>query len=336
LRLVNELAAMNSRGGFLFGNEGRYKEFERAARDQRAQISRAQATLKRNGCARSVSAVCVKTKNTLAEMYANLKSLERNMARNSGGRRDDRRARAVEAQIRALGCENVRGRNRDVGEVNAGVRQEQPRRRTLLEQIFGVRTFREDGTVGEPEFRSEEKFAGQYGTFRTLCVRSCDGYYFPISFSTRRDRFEADEQACMQMCPAAEVALYFHSMPSQDSEEAVSYRTEEPYTALPNAFSYRKEVNPACTCGFARPSGLTEVAGGQSFRIEPVQPAQPPTPVPVPRPDPGMDPETLANADGRFDSSDVAAMVRRRQGPQIAGPSNRSVRIVGPAFFPVQ
>ncbi len=159
-----------------------------------------------------------------------------------------------------------------------------------MEQIFGVRTFREDGTTAEPEYRGDEKMASQYGTFRTLCVRSCDGYYFPISFSTRRDRFEEDEQACSQMCPASEVSLYFHSMPSQDSEEMVSFRTEEPYAAMPNAFSYRKAVNPDCTCGFARPIGLTEIAGGQSFRIEPIQPRQPPTPIPATRPDPGIDP----------------------------------------------
>ena len=26
------------------------------------------------------------------------------------------------------------------------------------------------------------------GTYRTMCVRLCDGYYFPISFTTTRER----------------------------------------------------------------------------------------------------------------------------------------------------
>ena len=42
-------------------------------------------------------------------------------------------------------------------------------------------------------------------TFRTVCVRSCDGYYFPISFSTTQDHFRDDEATCQRMCPAAEV-----------------------------------------------------------------------------------------------------------------------------------
>src|SRR5262249_30316969 len=46
------------------------------------------------------------------------------------------------------------------------------------------------------------------GTFRTVCVRTCDGFYFPISYSTSPDRFRDDEQACQRMCPATEVALY--------------------------------------------------------------------------------------------------------------------------------
>ncbi len=338
LALSNELRALTSGGGFILKKESRYAEFEQAAREQRSQISRAQALIRRNDCARSVSATCVKTRANLADMNANLKNLERQLSRMSPGKGNDRRRKAVEAQMRALGCDGGgRPRRQDRGEMNAGVRQDvAPRRRTLMEQIFGVRTFREDGTTAEPEYRGDETVASQYGTFRTLCVRSCDGYYFPISFSTRRDRFEEDEQACSQMCPAAEVALYFHSMPSQDSEEMVSFRTEEPYAAMPNAFSYRKAVNPDCTCGFARPTGLTEIAGGQSFRIEPVQPRQPATPIPTPRPDPGSDPETIANSGGLFDTADVDAMIRTKQSPQIATPGNRNVRIVGPAFFPVQ
>jgi len=45
------------------------------------------------------------------------------------------------------------------------------------------------------------------GTFRTVCVRTCDGFYFPISYSTSPDRFRDDEQSCQRMCPASEVSL---------------------------------------------------------------------------------------------------------------------------------
>ena len=38
------------------------------------------------------------------------------------------------------------------------------------------------------------------GTYRTLCVRLCDGYYFPISFSATRDRFARDAKTCETSC----------------------------------------------------------------------------------------------------------------------------------------
>ena len=45
----------------------------------------------------------------------------------------------------------------------------------------------------------------QSGTFRTLCVRTCDGFYFPISYATTPARFAEDERTCQRLCPAATV-----------------------------------------------------------------------------------------------------------------------------------
>src|SRR6266852_2554456 len=36
-------------------------------------------------------------------------------------------------------------------------------------------------------------------TFKTLCVRTCDGYYFPVSYATVTARFGEDEQACRRL-----------------------------------------------------------------------------------------------------------------------------------------
>ena len=50
------------------------------------------------------------------------------------------------------------------------------------------------------------------GTYHTVCVRACDGYYFPISYSTLPSRFADDARACQRLCPAAEAELYsFHN-----------------------------------------------------------------------------------------------------------------------------
>src|ERR1700722_1257979 len=85
------------------------------------------------------------------------------------------------------------------------------------------------------------------GTFRTVCVRTCDGYYFPISYSTVSSHFADDEHSCQRLCPAAEVALYSFHNPGEDIEQAVS-SSGQLYTALPNAFHYRKEFTAACSC----------------------------------------------------------------------------------------
>jgi hypothetical protein len=85
------------------------------------------------------------------------------------------------------------------------------------------------------------------GTYHTVCVRTCDGYYFPISYSTVPSRFADDEHACQRLCPASEAALYSFRNPGEDMEQAVS-NSGQLYTALPNAFHYRKEMTAGCSC----------------------------------------------------------------------------------------
>ena len=84
-------------------------------------------------------------------------------------------------------------------------------------------------------------------TYRTLCVRTCDGYYFPISFSTLPQRFEQDAQQCRSMCPTAVVELYVHENPGGSVEQMVSL-SGKPYASIPTAFRYRKEYTQGCSC----------------------------------------------------------------------------------------
>jgi hypothetical protein len=89
--------------------------------------------------------------------------------------------------------------------------------------------------------------APQGNTYRTLCVRTCDGYYFPISYSTVQGKFAEDEKICQAMCPAAEAVLYTHRNPGEDVSQAVS-TTGRNYTELPTAFAYRRAFTPTCSC----------------------------------------------------------------------------------------
>jgi Protein of unknown function (DUF2865) len=87
----------------------------------------------------------------------------------------------------------------------------------------------------------------QASTYRTLCVRTCDGFYFPISFATVSSRFQDDERTCQRLCPSSEVTLFTHRNPGEDVSQAVSLAGKR-YTALPNAFRYRQEYNASCSC----------------------------------------------------------------------------------------
>ena len=85
-----------------------------------------------------------------------------------------------------------------------------------------------------------------YG-YRTICVRSCDGFYFPISSNASQRRLTLDADLCRSSCPNAETALYLVPI-GQDAEMAVSVEGHTPYPTLANAFKYRRGVDPSCSC----------------------------------------------------------------------------------------
>jgi hypothetical protein len=107
---------------------------------------------------------------------------------------------------------------------------------SFFDALFGGGTIVNPGGDGAPS-----------GTYHTVCVRACDGYYFPISYSTVPSRFTDDERACQRQCPASQAELYSFRNPGEDMDQAVSI-SGQAYTALPNAFRYRKEVVNGCSC----------------------------------------------------------------------------------------
>ena len=84
------------------------------------------------------------------------------------------------------------------------------------------------------------------GTYRTLCVRLCDGFYFPISYSTQRGWFAGDAKQCEQSCPARS-RLFVHRNPGQDVDDMVDL-DGHPYRSLPMAFLHRAKYIAGCTC----------------------------------------------------------------------------------------
>jgi uncharacterized protein DUF2865 len=84
------------------------------------------------------------------------------------------------------------------------------------------------------------------GTYRTVCVRLCDGYYFPISFSVTGDRLERDAEVCESRC-GGQARLYLHRNPG-GSVEDMEDLAGRPYRQLATAFLYRSQYVPTCKC----------------------------------------------------------------------------------------
>lgn len=130
------------------------------------------------------------------------------------------------------------------------------------------------------------------GTYRTLCVRPCDGYYFPISFSTTRKHLETDRELCRKLCPAADAELYYHSVRYEGPMQMRSLEGQ-PYAELENAFSYRTALDKSCTCGAPTFAADRSAAILAAIKAEPTR-------LPTPRPPRGLDPETALNRIGGF------------------------------------
>jgi hypothetical protein len=79
-----------------------------------------------------------------------------------------------------------------------------------------------------------------------MCVRLCDGYYWPISFATEKANFERDSRTCTQSCDSP-AALYYYPNPGGEPEEMISLRGKL-YKDLGTALLYRATYDASCKC----------------------------------------------------------------------------------------
>jgi Protein of unknown function (DUF2865) len=98
-------------------------------------------------------------------------------------------------------------------------------------------------------FRSEEgrsRNARDGGSYRTVCVRLCDGYFWPVSFAAARTSLAQDRRKCEQSCESP-AKLYV----SKDAESPLEDMRDENgrfYRDLKTAFVYRSSYLESCKC----------------------------------------------------------------------------------------
>jgi Protein of unknown function (DUF2865) len=225
------------------GSSGAQAAVER----QRAELSRAEASARSQGCGNrkilffgsDPPPQCGELNGQIARMQASLADLE---ARAGGGAGD------LIARYNAE-CQNAPSRPTN-----------------FLEALFGgvARLAAPPPPPGETDARFEpldhvpdrttesgqpvdrEHVQAHSGSY-AVCVRTCDGSFFPVSYSGAGSRADSLEEVCRALCPNADVALY--SFPFGGTiDEAAASTTGEPYSNLPNAGKFQTTYDPNCSC----------------------------------------------------------------------------------------
>jgi hypothetical protein len=334
LRLESQLAALDRGAGIDPAKAEQIKRYEDVSAKQQAELDRLGQQSQRLGCQgggffalfSGQSPQCGPLNNQIQQMRANLDRTLTEIQRlqgNSGEREGQRRGILV-----ALGQNDCGPQYRQYANAGPG---------GFFDNLFG------GGGYGAPTPN-----APPAGTYRTLCVRTCDGYYFPISYSTVPSKFAEDEQLCRRQCPAADVALYTHRNPGEDVSRAVS-TSGRLYTDLPTAFSYRKQVNSACNCRAPGQSWADALRQGNDDTIERgdiVVTEERAKQLSQPRFDAQGKPANASQPPARGKGADEASST---PGGSVEAPSpapaeqkteqepgKRKVRAVGPTFYPVR
>ncbi len=81
--------------------------------------------------------------------------------------------------------------------------------------------------------------------YRTVCVRMCDGFFFPISFGTSEGSFSRDQSTCSNACPGAR--LYHYKAGSENPEDMVD-ASGQAYSKHKNANLFRTQFVESCKC----------------------------------------------------------------------------------------
>lgn len=338
VRLEGQLAALDRGGGGDPAREEQVRRYQDSQARQQAELDRVTMQAKRMGCDSSgffslfngQSAQCGPVNTQIQQMRANLDQITGNLERlraGSGGMSPERDSQRRSVLL-ALAQNNC-------GPQYANAVQQQGGG-NFLSNLFG------GNNPNNPQAMPPSDLGPQSGTFRTVCVRTCDGAYFPISFATVPARFGDDEKTCKALCPAAEAVLYTHRNPGEDMNAAVSIGGQ-PYTALPTAFKFRSEFNPSCSCKAAGQSwadalksaddkAAAEQQGDiivteESARKMQQQRLNKGTPQPANTKKGAAPAPTTANAPAAPPPADTGAP---------ASSENKPIRSVGPTFLPQQ
>jgi hypothetical protein len=330
VRLEASLAQLDSAAGGSGANPETVRRYEEAIQRQRFELDQSVVQGKRLGCdtgggffifGNPRPPQCEGLNTQIGRMRDNLERMVSELGKLRGGGTDlnrDLQRRQIISQLAQNNC----------GPQYRQASAPQPQRpRGLLEALFGG--MREESTIDQAPLDMPMGSGG----YRTLCVRTCDGFFFPISFATSPGRFADDAQTCQRLCPAAETMLFTHRNPGEEVDQAVSINGE-PYTSLPNAFKYRQAFSNQCSC---RGTGQSwaEALGVQDETLQRgdiVVTEQRAKQMSQARPVPGQKGAApVANAKGS--TPPASANAPAEEPAATPAPRSQRMRTVGPPFY---
>lgn len=316
------------------GGNPQTAQFESAAQRQRGEIDRTAAYARSIGCdnhkflffGSGPPAQCEAINAQLSRMQANLADLESH-ASGDGGRAE------LTARYNSE-CTNA-GRNQPHGIFDAlfGNPHEQG-----PADLQTVPVSPDGNNPDQPPADADAKEA--HAGSKAVCVRTCDGSFFPVSYSAGGGRLDELQDMCRALCPNADVGLYTYS-PSADIETAVGINGSR-YMDLPSALKYRSSVDSTCSCRRRGESWADALAGaeqrlGGGGRTDIVVTAEKSAEMSRPKPDakpkPGAKPTPDAAKPPALDPKAAAdqAPIDQLIGQQAATPNPGSGIAVGEA-----
>jgi len=328
VRLEAQLAAIDRGAGADPVRAEQTRRFEETLSKQQADLDRTRAEWQRLGCQPpslfsifvNQSPRCGPLNNQIGQMRADIDRTTAELERSRHGADDEMQRQGVIGALAQNNCGS---------QYVAAAPQ-----KGFFETLFGGLS-NPGGAV--PPGAVDPQLGGGY---RTLCVRTCDGYYFPVSYSTSPTRFAEDEQTCQRLCPATEAVLYSHRNPGEDVAQAVASNGRV-YKDLPNAFHYRREFNPSCSCkqpGQSWADALGQTRDSTIERGDIVVTEERAKALSQPRSEsPNRTSASRADARKPTGNMPIAAPPEPADpAPSAAQPGKRKVRTVGPTFLPAQ
>ncbi|WP_283194557.1 DUF2865 domain-containing protein [Rhizobium sp. AN80A] len=333
------------------GNSPEVRRFASAIAEQNIELRKLRSDLRRNGCSSGSMVIiggdnagyCGELDQAEAKMLDNIANLQM--------RRDQLRAQSPDARLR-----NELFAALDENNCNAPMQQyDEPQYASppsIDDQAMRDDTFIPLG--GERQRSYTFSPSGQpLSNLNTVCVRTCDGGFFPLRSNATSFDFARDASTCQQMCPGIQTELFYRDVSSGETDSMISASSGAPYSAMPYAFAYKNRKpgeTSSCSCNLPayyeqmrrnqqvgepppQQSSITSIETPKPAIAKPESNATPQQPAPPPQPqvpdrpyDPTagkvrqVGPQFLAGDRGTIDLKNPAMPGAQQQQPPAPAP----------------